>query len=228
MVILVTCKTLQRAALALATSVSLASAAHATVFHVEQYGTYLGTSLEKYQTYAAENLPDFEADVSFIDFTDDPKGFAGNIDGSTPWIGELETGKSGKGSDVNTQFFARITAKFTTAFDDIYTFRTFNDDGVFLFVDGELVINDPSLHAERQFEGKKKLAAGDHALELFFFENGGEASLEFSFADSSNLFSYTGGKNVEFAAPATVPLPFGGALLATGLVGMLFAGRRKA
>lgn len=202
----------------------VAAPVQAATFHVEQYDAYLGTDLSLYQAYAANNAADYTANVSYIDFTDDPNGFAGFIPGSMAWPGEAQTGASGTRAPVNDTFFARITATFQTFASDTFTFRTFNDDGVFLFVDGELVINDPSLHAEKQFSGIKALDAGTHEIELFFFENGGEASLEFSFRGQNDTeFSRTGGANVQLNA---VPLPATGVVLGSALVAAGFARRR--
>lgn len=42
--------------------------------------------------------------------------------------------------------FAKVSGEFFLDQPGQYRFRTFNDDGVFLLVDGKLVINDPTLH----------------------------------------------------------------------------------
>ncbi|HCM47090.1 MAG TPA: hypothetical protein DIS98_06185 [Colwellia sp.] len=110
-----------------------------------------------------------------MDFTEDPAGFTGDIAGSNPWPSAKATGVIGSSHLVNKTFFTRITGQFLIAADDDFFFRTFNDDGLFLYIDGELVINDPSLHPERRFEGTKFLTEGVHNIELYFFENGGEA-----------------------------------------------------
>lgn len=205
----------------------------AATFLVEQYDTYLGTNLSDYELYAAANTPDYTALVDEIDYTDDPAGFAGNIPGSSPWPGEVETGLSGKASAPNTTFFARITATFNTFTSDTFHFRTFNDDGVFLLINGDLVINDPSLHAEKEFTGSKILAPGKHELELIFFENGGEASLEFSLRDSAGTYTLDGSdSNLTFdeIPVSPVPLPASGVALMAGLaaVGALRRRRRAA
>lgn len=204
-----------------------ASAAAAVTFRVEQYDGYLGTDLAAYQAHAAANTPDYIALVDYVDFTDDPKGFVGARPGSMPWPSETVTGQSGVTAPVNQTFFARITAQMSVAVADMFTFRTFNDDGVFLLVDGDLVINDASLHPEMEFTGSKFLDAGRHDIELFFFENGGEASLEFSFKNSTSDYTWTGNRETLFAAP--IPLP-STALLMFGALGGLtaFARNRKA
>lgn len=197
---------------------ALPNVALASFYHVEQYNTFLGLSLSAYRDYAANNSPDYEAFVEGVDFTDDPAGFAGLIPGSSPWPSEVATGQTGTGAAANTDFFARITARFWIDTPDTYTFRTFNDDGVFLFVDGDLVIEDASTHPEQQFTGVKALAAGSHNIELFFFERAGEASLEFAFRDSAGSFDLTGGPSVTMTV---VPGPGAGVSLGAALLGAL-------
>jgi len=193
-------------------------------FRVEQYDTFLGTSLSAYQDYAAANEADYVANVETIDFTDDPSGFGGIFAGSQAWPGAVQTGQSGISAPVNDRFFARITASFTTTENAWYWFHTFNDDGVFLFVNDRLVINDPNLHSERRFLGFSFLEAGNHDIELFFFENGGAASLEFGFSQFGRRWSLTGGDDVTFAA---VPLPAASLMLGTALLGGFAFARRK-
>ena len=89
-------------------------------------------------------------------------------------------------------FFARITADFSVATADTYTFRTYNDDGVFLRIDNTLVISDTGYHPEQPFNGSIALSPGNHSIEMFFFEYGGEASLEFSVRNSTGSFGLVG------------------------------------
>ena len=161
------------------------------VFTVEQYTGYQSNSLADLQNYAANNTANYTAETDVIDFTDDPAGFSGEIPGSSPWPAADATGASGTGG-INDIFFARITTDFSVANGDTYTFRTYNDDGVFLMVDGQLIISDTGYHPEAPFEGSITLAPGAHTIELFFYEYGGEASLELSVRDSSGEYQLLG------------------------------------
>ncbi|MEO0485738.1 MAG: VPLPA-CTERM sorting domain-containing protein [Pseudomonadota bacterium] len=216
---------LKHVAVALAIQVAAVTAAQASTFTVEQYLNFVDSTptLAEMEAHAANTTADYTTLVDVIDFTDDPNGFAGAIPGSSPWPAETATGQSGTSSSVNNTFMARITAIMNVASPDTFTFRTFNDDGVFVLVDGDLVINDPTYHPEAQFSGQKALQAGAHSIEIFFFENGGEASLEFSIADSSGNFSLDGGGIV-----SPVPLPSSVLMLAAGLGGLAAMRRRKA
>lgn len=163
------------------------------LFTVQQYVGYSANSLAALQNYAASNAASYAIQTNVIDFTDDPGGFSGELPGSTPWPAQTATGQVGTGSYVNNNFFARITTAFSVATTDTFTFRTFNDDGVFLRIDGNLIISDTGYHPESPFEGSITLAPGNHTLELFFYEGGGEASLELSVRNSSGSYGLLGG-----------------------------------
>ena len=153
-------------------------------FQVDQYTGYWNSNLSNLQAYVKNYNPAtqknrYSTQVEVIDFTDDQGGFAGELPFDRRWPAAEATNAWGTGG-INNQFFAKVSAEFFLDQAGLYRFRTYNDDGVFLLVDGKLTINDPTLHPEVVFTGDANLAAGNHQLELFFFENGGEASLEFS------------------------------------------------
>ena len=161
------------------------------VFTVEQYTGYQTNNLATLQNYAATHTANYTGETSVVDFTDDPNGFGGELEGSQPWPAAAQTGSTGTGG-INNTFFARITSEFSVAESDTFTFRTFNDDGVFLMIDGVLIISDSGYHGETAFEGSIQLDPGVHTIELFFFENGGEASLELSVKTSTGDFGLVG------------------------------------
>ena len=56
-----------------------------------------------------------------------------------------------------------------------YNFRTFTDDGVRLYVDGERIINDWTARPFDERSAMKKLSAGPHDVVMEYFEDSGEA-----------------------------------------------------
>jgi len=157
-------------------------------FTVQQYSGYRSTVLSALQNYAANNAASRTVTTAVIDYTDDPAGFAGEIPGSMPWPVAQAAGVTGTGHPLNDNFFVRITGQVNVTTPDTYTFRTFNDDGVFLKVNNTLIINDPGIHAEESRTGSIALTPGQYPIELFFFEFGGEASLEFTYRNSTGTY----------------------------------------
>ena len=202
--------------------------ANAGLLLVEQYDDYWSTNVNDLINYADSHDASTSAYWGLIDFTDDPNGFAGDIPGSNPWPSATAAGASGTGHALNQTFFAKITGDFITDAADTYFFQTYNDDGLFLYIDGELVINDGTQHPEMRFEGSKALAAGSHSIEMYFFENGGEASLEFTVADSSGNFKHFNDPDGPVTLPTDVPEPSTLAIFALGLMGIAARKARKA
>lgn len=209
----------------IAASFVLVSSQNASALLVEQYDNFWSTDVNALINYADNNEASSSAEWDIIDFTDDPNGFAGAIAGSNPWPSASEAGASGTGHSLNTTFFAKITGDFYIDQQDTYTFQTYNDDGVFLFIDNMLTINDPSLHPEMRYSGTQSLNVGVHSVELYFFENGGEASLEFTVADSSNVFTHFDNPTYQVTNP--VPEASSMFLLSSGIAGLLGVARRK-
>jgi hypothetical protein len=56
-----------------------------------------------------------------------------------------------------------------------YTFSTTSDDGSFLWIDGNLVVNNGGLHGPESQSGTVELAEGFHSIRVEFFENSGGA-----------------------------------------------------
>ncbi|NTV02983.1 MAG: DUF4347 domain-containing protein, partial [Chlorobiaceae bacterium] len=172
---------------------------------VQQYTGFQSNVLNTLRTYASTHTANYTVTAEVIDYTDDPSGFAGLIPGSYRWPAAVATNYYGT-DGINNNFFARITGSFYVNTQDNYTFRTYNDDGVFLIIDGNYgspVISDNGYHGEQQYTGTVNLAVGTHTVELFFFENGGEASLEFAVKSSTSDYGHIGSTNPLFTKPAT-------------------------
>lgn len=81
-------------------------------------------------------------------------------------------------SSDDNDFAIRATGTITIPETDTWTFGTNSDDGVRLRINGELVIDDDTLHAPQDRIGQIELQAGLHQVELTFFERGGGAEVE--------------------------------------------------
>ena len=71
-----------------------------------------------------------------------------------------------------------------------WTFGINSDDGSRLLIDGQVIINDDSIHAPEDRFGTIQLDPGMHTIDLLFFENTGGAALElFAAPGMHNSFS---------------------------------------
>eukprot|EP00971_Amphidinium_carterae_P037781 742974-Amphidinium_carterae.1 len=91
-------------------------------------------------------------------------------------------------SNVRDDFAARWTGGLTIRQAGTYTFATNSDDGSWVYIDGDLVVDNGGRHAMRVAEGSVDLGIGVHQLRLEFFEAGGYAGM---------IFLYSGPDTVE-------------------------------
>ena len=75
-------------------------------------------------------------------------------------------------------FSVRWEGKLKVPFDDTYTFYTISDDGIRLWIDGKLIINNWTLHAPIEDRGEASLGAGNHDIKLDFYEGRGGATIK--------------------------------------------------
>jgi mono/diheme cytochrome c family protein len=83
---------------------------------------------------------------------------------------------------TNDLFAFRFTAKLRVPTAGTYTFFTTSDDGSQLKIDGVLVVNNDGLHAAQEVGGTKVLIAGEHDIEVTFFEQGIDETLIVSYS----------------------------------------------
>ncbi|MEM6801725.1 MAG: DUF4347 domain-containing protein, partial [Bacteroidota bacterium] len=83
------------------------------------------------------------------------------------------------------QFSVRYTGNIFIATAASYTFYTSSDDGSALKIDGNEIVNNDGLHGATERSGSVALSKGFHSFELTFFENGGAASLSWSYSSPS-------------------------------------------
>ena len=124
----------------------------------------------------------------------------------------FDFGTAGPGSGVPGVFSARWTGKLRAARGGVTRFRTQSDDGVRLWIDGKLVVDNWTAHSPTYNEGQVELRAGaDHDVFLEYFNSGGGGVMrlawlrpgdgDFSAVPASELFSG--------AAPAATNLALG-------------------
>ena len=79
--------------------------------------------------------------------------------------------------DRNNNFGFRYKAEINIPVDGTYYFYTISDDGSRLSIDGEVVANNDGLHRFRARGGVVKLSAGNHDLEIEYFDKHGRERL---------------------------------------------------
>ena len=124
----------------------------------------------------------------------------------------------------DNDFAIRATGTVIVPSSGTWTFGTNSDDGLRLWVDGQVVINDDSLHAPANRFGQTNLSAGPHSIELVFFERGGGAEVELFAAQGSystfnaNAFRLIGDVAGGGLPVETVP---GSSTVTTGYAGVI-------
>ena len=76
------------------------------------------------------------------------------------------------------QFGFEFTGVLHLEVSGSYDFRTVSDDGSWLEIDGEEVVNNGGTHAMASSSGRVELEAGAHTLRITYFEAGGGEGLE--------------------------------------------------
>jgi glucose/arabinose dehydrogenase/chitodextrinase len=127
-----------------------------------------------------------------------PKGlyyseyFANQTLGGQPAFTQCESalnydwGGGGPGNGLgNDGFSVRWSSKFDFA-ADTYTFSARADDGVRLWVDGQLLIDAWIDQGATTYQATKTLAAGEHDVKLEYYENGGDAVAQLSWSAAND------------------------------------------
>jgi hypothetical protein len=132
--------------------------------------------------------------------------FAGTMTpGTTPTYQACEasinhdwaTGGPGNGVGVDN-FAARWTGKQTFE-GGSYTFSTTTDDGVRLYVDGELLIDKWINQSATTHTATKQMTAGEHEVKVEYYENGGNAVAKASWQGGSS----SAGPTATISSPAS-------------------------
>jgi len=92
------------------------------------------------------------------------------------------------GDAIPEEFSAAWSGKLVILRDGTYTFSIESDDGSSVYVDQQLIIDDPARHEAQRKAATIALSRGDHDLFVKYFQAGGPAKLELSWArDGSAL-----------------------------------------
>jgi mono/diheme cytochrome c family protein len=75
-------------------------------------------------------------------------------------------------------FALRFRGMITVPKDGEFEFFTKSDDGSRLFIDEQPVVENGGIHPEQERSAKLKLTAGEHAIEVAYFNGGGGSSLQ--------------------------------------------------
>lgn len=107
-------------------------------------------------------------------------------------------------------FSARWTGQLQAKFSETYTFHTFSDDGIRLWVNGQLLIDNWSDHAAIENTGSISLVANQkYDLKLEYYERGGDAVAQLFWSSPSQAKEII--PQSQFSAPLEQTIP-GGAI----------------
>jgi hypothetical protein len=81
-------------------------------------------------------------------------------------------------SERATWFLIEYTGVFTVGKDGEYEFRLHSDDGSYLFIDGQIVIDNDGKHKPESRRGTVQLAAGEHDLKLLYAQTTDRMALQ--------------------------------------------------
>jgi hypothetical protein len=79
--------------------------------------------------------------------------------------------------DIKGRFAATFDSYLVIEETGKYIFRLASDDGARLLIDGDVVIDHDGIHPASEKKKQIKLEAGAHALQVLYFEGGGEREL---------------------------------------------------
>lgn len=111
------------------------------------------------------------------------------------------------GTIGNDTFSIRWTGRIMPQYSERYDFYTVSDDGVRLWVNGQLVINNWSDHAPKEDSGAITLAAGKlYDIKMEYYENGGGAQAKLLWSSPSTPKAIVPQGRL-YPAPSVSPTP---------------------
>jgi hypothetical protein len=82
---------------------------------------------------------------------------------------------------INQDFFVGQWVKTSTFEAGAYTFETTSDDGIRVFIDNELILDQWNDHAATTHKVEKTMTAGNHTIRVEYYEKWGDAVAKFSY-----------------------------------------------
>jgi PA14 domain len=120
--------------------------------------------------------------AEYFDYTDLTGKVAERIDQTVDFDWDQSEPVPGVGEDFSVRWTGVVTPQHT----ETYTFNTRTDDGVRLWIDGELVIDDWRMHAASERNADVALEAGHpHTLKLEYFDGVRHALAKLSWQSAS-------------------------------------------
>jgi hypothetical protein len=109
--------------------------------------------------------PDFQGQVSNLNFPPTDKAFAG--------------------SPFSSEFLAQFSGNVFVPITGTWTFFLSSDDGSRLYVDGSQVVDNDGFHGMKEVSGSVVLSRGMHSIDVSFFQGGGGAGLTLEWSGPS-------------------------------------------
>ena len=100
---------------------------------------------------------------------------------------DWDWGSGSPGASVNNDRFSARWARYVDVSAGTYRFTATSDDGIRVYVDNHLVIDQWNDHPARTFTGDIRLAAGHHLVVVEYYENGGYAVASLSWGPASTM-----------------------------------------
>ncbi|MEL6106236.1 MAG: DUF4347 domain-containing protein, partial [Planctomycetota bacterium] len=136
-----------------------------------------------------------------IDFTN---RFPTRVDSTIDFDWATAAPLTGMGADT---FSVRWTGQIEPLYSEEYTFQTVSDDGVRLWVDGQLIIDEWNDHAATEHTGTISLNAGQlYDIRMEFYENGGQAVAQLSWSSASQVLEVIPQSQLYAATPTDPPV----------------------
>lgn len=89
----------------------------------------------------------------------------------------FDWGAGSPSAAVNSDGFSALWTAVNTFEAGTYKFTATSDDGVRVYVDGNLVIDGWKVHPATEYNGEMALSAGSHTVQVRYFEDAGMASI---------------------------------------------------